>query len=165
MVLHELNELSEVSGLQINRDKTKCLQIGNQVDISFMKDLGLEHVNELKVLGIIHNNSNENIVKQNIAAIKPNVNKEISQWKRRYLTPVGRITVIKSLIISKLVHVLTALPSPDIEDVKQINNIMFKYLWGGGPDKIKRTSIVQDYYCGGMKMIELNSFIKSLKIS
>ena len=164
-VLRELKEFSEVSGLQINVDKTKCLQIGNPIDISFINELGLKQVNELKVLGMLYNSTNENIVKQNIASVMPNINKEISQWKRRYLTLFGRITVIKSLIISKLVHVFTALPNPDAEDTKQINNIIFKYLWCGGPDKIKRTSIVQDYHRDGMKMIEINSFIKSLKIS
>ena len=146
-------------------DKTKCLQIGNPVDVSFIKDLGLKLVTELKVLGMLYNSSNENIVKKNIAIIMPNINKEICQWKRRYITLFGRVTVLKSLIISKLVHVFTALPSPEIEDVKHINNILFKYLWSGGPEKNKRTSIIEDYENGGMKMIKINSFIKSLKIS
>ena len=163
--LHELAKFSKVSGLRINVDKTKCLAIGNPIGISFISELGLSQVNELKVLGVLYNKSNENIAKQNIAEVMPKIKKEITQWKRRYLTLIGRITVIKSLLISKLVHIFTALPNPNADDVKQINNIIFKYLWNGGPDKVKRSNIVQDYDRGGLKMIDIQSFIKSLKIS
>ena len=104
-ILQELKQFNEVSGLRINMDKTKCIAIGNSADVSFIEHLGLKQVNDLKVLGVIYNSSNTNIVKQNLAEILPYVNKEITQWKRRCLTLVGRITVIKSMIISKLVHI------------------------------------------------------------
>ena len=85
-ILQELKQFNEVSGLRINMDKTKCLAIGNSADVSFIERLGLKQVNDLKVLGVIYNSSNTNIVKQNIAEILPYVNKEITQWKRRCLT-------------------------------------------------------------------------------
>ena len=41
---------------------------------------------------------------------------------------------------------------------------MFQFLWDGKPDKIKRNLIIQDYSKGGLKMVEIYSYINSLKI-
>ena len=40
---------------------------------------------------------------------------------------------------------------------------MFRFLWNGKPDKIKRNVIIQDYNKGGLKMIEIDSYINALK--
>ena len=40
---------------------------------------------------------------------------------------------------------------------------MFNFLWDGKPDKINRNVIIQDYSKGGLKMIEIESYINSLK--
>ena len=40
---------------------------------------------------------------------------------------------------------------------------MFNFLWDGKPEKINRNVIIQDYSKGGLKMIEIESYINSLK--
>ena len=40
---------------------------------------------------------------------------------------------------------------------------MFNFLWDGKPEKINRKVIIQDYSMGGLKMIEIESYINSLK--
>ena len=40
---------------------------------------------------------------------------------------------------------------------------MFDFLWDDKPDKIKRKNIIQDYENSGLKMIDLNLFITSIK--
>ena len=57
------------------------------------------------------------------------------------------------------------LPSPKPDKLKQINTIFYKFLWGNGPDKVKREIICQDYQHGGLKMIEIHNFIKGLKVT
>ena len=47
-IFHELQEFSKVSGMHINADKTKFLQIGQPVDAIFVNDLGVNDMNELK---------------------------------------------------------------------------------------------------------------------
>jgi hypothetical protein len=39
------------------------------------------------------------------------------QWKRRTLTPIGRTTVIKTLLIPKLNHLFISLPTPKKETI------------------------------------------------
>ena len=45
-------------------------------------------------------------------------------WSKQILTPIGKITIIKSLIISKLNHVFLTIPSPK-EKENIINLLVF----------------------------------------
>ena len=40
------------------------------------------------------------------------VDKMLSNWSYRYLTPFGKVTVVKSLGLSKLSHVALVIPNP-----------------------------------------------------
>ena len=70
------------------------------------------------------------------------IRKVLSAWSRRNLTPFfGKITVIKSLVISKITHLLLNLP--DLEDnlLKELNTLLYNFLLDGKTDKIKRSGI------------------------
>lgn len=164
-VMTELRRFTEVSGLRVNIDKTKCLPIGRHGDSRCIGNLGLSMVNEVKVLGIVYAGSNRDIETKNVNLIMPKISKEIIQWKRRNLTIIGKITVVKALLISKLVHIFTSLPDPPEHIIKQINTILFAFIWNSKPDKIKRNKLVQNYDSGGLRMVEVSAFIKSLKAS
>ena len=73
------------------------------------------------------------------------------------------MTVIKSLIISKFVYILSLLPAPK-EIVQELNRILFKFLWKGA-DKVTRLSTINEYENGGLKMIDLESMTKSLRLA
>ena len=85
-------------------------------------------------------------------------------WSLRRLTLFGKITVIKSLLASQLVYVLTALRTCQ-DTLKEINKILFNFLWDGKGDKIKRTTIINDVEEGGGNMIDIIAFNKALKAS
>ena len=40
-------------------------------------------------------------------------------WSKRLLTPLGRITVIKSLALSKINHLILALPNPSTKIIDE----------------------------------------------
>ena len=63
---------------------------------------------------------------------------------KRLLTPLGRIAVIKSLLISlisKLSYLLLMLPNPSVAFQKELHNIFFRFVWNQKPDRIKRTTM------------------------
>ena len=62
----------------------------------------------------------------------------IKQWSERQLTPIACITVIKTLILPKLVHLFTTLSNPGDKILKQINDILFQFVWQGPIGKIKK---------------------------
>ena len=68
-------------------------------------------------------------------------------------------------MLAKIVHILTALPDPDMPEIKELETLFYKFLWNKKPDKIKREIIVQKLEDGGLNMPDVKQFIKSLKIS
>ena len=90
--------------------------------------------------------------------------KILNVWKPRSLTPLGRITIIKTLILPKFNHLFASLPTPD-KIINELNKILFDYLWEGKPDKIKRSIVCQNYDHGGLKMVDLFKFEKSMKLN
>ena len=90
------------------------------------------------------------------------VNQSLDRWEYRRLRLMGKITVLKSLIASQLVYILSTLPT-NHRFINDVNNLFFKFLWSGRGDKVKRDVIISDYSNGGLKMIDLKSFNKALK--
>ena len=112
----------------------------------------------------IHNKK-ENIFQLNFKPKKRDFRKCLQQWQHRNLMLMGKITVIKSFALPKLIHALSSLQYQSKEIIKEIEKIMYALIWEGKPEKIKRKILMQDYEKGGLKMIDLGMFIMSLKIS
>jgi len=68
------------------------------------------------------------------------------------------VTIIKSLIIPKFVYVPSLLPTPK-EAIKQ-----FKFLWKR-VDKVTRLSAINEYENSGLKMIDFETMVKSLRLA
>ena len=88
----------------------------------------------------------------------------IKLWYRRYLTPLGKITVIKTLLLPMLNHLFILIPNPDEQTIKELNNIFFDF-FGWNPAKIKQNDVIKQYFEGGLKMVNLNAFINSMKLT
>ena len=91
-----------------------------------------------------------------------NIRKLLSCWKYRRLALLGKITVLKSLAASQLVYLLSPLRS-NHHAIKEINDMFYHFLWNGKGGKIKRNVMINEPEYGGLKMIDLCSFNKSLK--
>ena len=120
---------------------------------------------KFSVLGVEFTNDLVNIADKNIERKLGEMQRDINSWSKRDLTPFGRVTVIKSLIISKIVHILISLPSPSEKMYKQLNKMLFEFLWDGKPDKIKRKDAKLPLENGGLGMIDIELFDKALKLT
>ena len=79
-------------------------------------------------------------------------------------TPLGKITVIKTLLLPLLNHLFISIPNPNDQILTELNKIFFEFLWEG-PAKIKQNVVVKQYCEGGIKMINLKAFINSMKLT
>ena len=91
-----------------------------------------------------------------------NVRNCLSSWEYRRLSLLGKIVVLKSLITSQLVYILSPLQTKHAA-LDEINNMFYSFLWSGRGDKIKRDVMISDYKNGGLRMIDIKSFNKALK--
>ena len=93
------------------------------------------------------------------------VRKLLDSWSWRLLSIRGKIQVIKSLAVSKFVNLLTTLPTPNDPFLKELETLFFSFIWGEKCDEIARKTIINDIEDGGLKMTDIRSFAKALKIS
>ena len=92
------------------------------------------------------------------------VEKILLNWSRTNTTLAGRVLVIKSLALSKLVHFFIALPTPPKEFMRNINKKFYYFLWMGKPPKIKSKTMELNIEDGGLKMVNIFRFEETLKI-
>ena len=166
--LNTLEIFGSISGLRINKDKTKIIWIGkkrNSIDILETQPPLQWGSTEFDLLGLTFSTDMSKILELNYKKYLPVITNTIKHWNNRYLTPIGKITIIKTFLMSKLIHLFTSLPTPSDEFIKQVQTQIYQFLWDGKPDKIKRSQLTQQYKKAGLQMLDIKNFIKSLKIS
>ena len=151
----------------MNREKTKVIWIGrkkhskDKLKVSVNLDWGKS---EFVLLGITFNVDLAKMPETNLNSALNKAETQLKIWKVRRLTPIGKITVLKSLILSKFIHIFLVLPVPE-NFIRKLNTLFFQFLWNNKPDKIKRATICGNYSKGGLKMVNVYQFIKSFKIT
>ena len=93
------------------------------------------------------------------------IEKLLSHWSYRYLTPYGKVTIIKSLALSKLSHVALVIPNPTKIMFKKIETIFYKFLWNGKSEKVCRADTKLPEKLGGLGMPDIEQFWLSFKFS
>lgn len=164
--LNVLEIFGTISGLRMNTEKTKLVWLGRKKGSLDKLQVNVElewGVTEFSLLGLEFNIDLRQMLEKNYNNATNKIKKSILNWNRRYLTPLGKITIIKTLFISKLNHLFLTLPIPDEHYLKQLNNLFFKFIWNNGPDKIKRNVLSLEYKNGGLGMFDLVKFLKGLK--
>ena len=101
-ILNILEVFGSLSGLKMNMSKTKMVWIGKKK--YSMEKLRCANslnwgTNLFTLLGIDFDVNLQNIPALNYSKALIKVDEVISAWKKRTLTPLGKITVIKSLIL------------------------------------------------------------------
>ena len=156
-----------VSGLNLNITKSQAIWLGLKAGSNekICKDLDITWTNEnFKLLGIKFTNDLKNMTELNYNEKILSLRKLLGSSAKRDLTPIGKITIIKSLAIPKLVHLFSSLPNPGKTIVNDLEIFFFKFIWNGKPDKIKRLTLIGLYNKGGLNMTHIQSFINYMKI-
>ena len=76
-----------------------------------------------KTLGMVFSTNKELNIKLNLEPKLQEFKNCLKQWQHRKLTLLGKVTVIKSFALPKLVYPFTVLPNPSENIMKDINRI------------------------------------------
>lgn len=117
------------------------------------------------ILGITFFVETQRIAEHNCSIKLVEVRKLLDQWSWRVLSITGKIKVIKSLAVSKFVHLLTTLLTPNESFLKELETLFYSFICGGKDDKIARKTIINDIEDGGLKVSDIRSLAKALRIS
>ena len=132
-----LNNFKNLSGLEINATKTEGMWLGswkNNRETPF----GFRWPRDpIKALGIFFSYDLHAATELNFIEKIRNLEKTLNSWKRRNLTLLGKINIVKTLGLSKLIYNTSVLVIPE-QLIKEINSIIFNFIWDGKPPKIKK---------------------------
>ena len=167
VILSSLDQFYTFSGLRPNLSKCEIAGIGVLKDEN-MALCGLKSVNlkkeTIKILGV-HLSYNEKLQNElGFCATIKNICNVIKLWQMRHLYLEGKITTFKLLAISKIVYLalFTIVPKNVIFELKEIQN---KFLWSNKKSKIKHSTLCNDYKNGGLKNVDIELKIISVKCS
>ena len=172
-IVQELTVFGMLSGCKANVSKTRCTPLGkaksNTQLLNCITDkFGVDFVqNSFTALGVLYYNDKSI---DEIACINYNIKFEkaknwVDIWSKRDLTLLGKVTLIKSLILSQFTYLAIPLPRPSSQVINRLNTLIFHFLWGCKRDKIKRDIVTRSREEGGLGLIYPYDFIISLKLT
>ena len=159
-----LESFGEVSGLKLNIEKTKAMWLGKLVN-NKEKPLDLKWVkNPTRTLGIYVSYDSQANDKLNFETKIQKFQTKLDIWRSRDLTLFGKVLISKTLGISSLVYSMSNIDVPK-EVIPDVQRRLFKFVWNNKQDKIKRTSLYQDFEKGGLRMPDIETINKALKLA
>ena len=138
-VLNTLEIFGSLSGLKVNTEKTKIIWLGrkkhsrDKFEIKQQLDWG---TTKFMLLGLNFSVDIDEIPLINHMPLLNDITKILGKWKRRNLTRIGKITIVKTFVISSLNHLLSSIPSPSRQFITQLNQLVYSFLWHDKPHKL-----------------------------
>ena len=86
---------------------------------TYVKELGLNYCNEFTLLGIKFDSTLGSMICNYDEGIRK-LETVVNDWRYKYLTIFGKITVVKTFMLSVLSHVATVLPTLSQKYCKKI---------------------------------------------
>jgi hypothetical protein len=168
-IFEVFEEFSSFFGLKVNKSKCQISGIGskNGVQVAFP---GIQSVdltkNFIKILGVYFSYDNNLFNEKEFCETIEKTEKiiAIELWRWRNLSVHGKITIFKTLALSKIIFAsyLSCVPNTIINELKKIQK---DFIWSGKPPKVKHNTLIGDYESGGLKDIDIKLKITSLQLS
>jgi exonuclease III len=164
-ILDLLKEFKDISGLKTNVDKTIAYRIG-KVDVTEPMNDEYElnwKTLPISLLGITIATDKEDIIKENFLDKLNGIELLTRIWSRRNLSMKGKLTIINSILIPKLIYPSTILDVPD-EVIKSLSDIVKSFFWNWKRPKIQLDTLIRKVEKGGLKFPCIKCKSKSWKM-
>ena len=115
-----------MSGLKTNFDKTNV----NLEDKIFLPHFEFKwNPATFKVLDVHFSINTEIVPCINYESKLLQIQKLLNAWSKRRLTHLGKIAVIKSLVVSKITYLTMNIPDPTEGFIQELEKMLFDFLW------------------------------------
>ena len=159
-----LNAFQLSSGLEVNKSKTEAMWLGAlrhnpeaPLDITWPSK-------PINSLGIDLTYNEEVSYKKNFEQKLTSMKSILNIWLPRNLTLYGRITILKTLGLSKLIYNTSMLSFPPNFPVL-VKQIISDFVWNSKPAKTKHTTMIGPKTKGGLDLPDFDIITKALKVS
>ena len=120
-------------------------------------------VDRIKILGDIFS-ATVDCTLSNLEPVERKMKQTMDQWLQRNLTIKGRVTVVKSLIISQMMYLIAAMII-DKKYLTRIQSKVMKFVWKGRPPKVAKDTLSMSAENGGLNVPDLLSLNASSRIA
>ena len=157
-------DFGEISGLRLNLEKTKAMWLGKWSG-NKSKPLHLKWVSSpTRILGIYFSYDEKGNNEMNFSLKIDKLQTNLDIWKSRDLTLFGKVMIIKALGVSSLIYSASNINVPK-DIISNVKGRLFRFIWKNKRDKIRREGLYQDYEKGGLRMTDIETMIKALRLA
>ena len=150
---------SQSSGLKINNSKSQILQIGKK-DWNISK-FNFKSVKErVYTLGTWFYKDPSLTNRINYDNKFDDMENVLNSWKNRNISVLERIKIVKVFALPKLTYIMSSLEIADTF-VEKVQNSINCFIWNNKPPKIKQTVSHNKYEHGGLKVPNVELFVKA----
>jgi hypothetical protein len=120
-------------------------------------------LDKITLLGVTlpTNGKIEDLIKLNFEGKK--IKDIVHSWSKISLTLFGKVTIIKSLIIPQITYLLSILPNSEISYFKEIDKVIFSFLWDNKPPKTVTYYDFTKDCIWGLNVPDIYAYSKSVK--
>jgi Reverse transcriptase (RNA-dependent DNA polymerase) len=157
-----LADFAVLSGLKCNVDKSMIMVVGTGGQIpDYIANSGFKVTETLHILGVDITRNFDNLVK-NFDKIIEKIKKVGNFWHRYRLSLIGRINVVKTLMLSQLSYIGSFL-SPSNEQLTNMLPVVNDFI--SSNLRLSKKFINTSVQKGSIGMINLNQFITGIQFS
>lgn len=162
------DKFAECSGCKINMSKSEAIWIGSKRGSNLFpfRNSGLTwNLTTFKSLGITFHLNLKSMFDLNYKVKLKQIEQTLNCWRARNLSLLGKICVIKTLLLPQLLYQFSVLsiriPNSFFDT---LNKLFFKFIWNGGNDRVKRKIMCSDYSRCGLRMVDPLSYALAQKM-
>ena len=141
--METLQYFTNISGLKVNIDKTHVIRLGK--DRNDHRTMCPRYKLKWTTEFTVQFSTNLYKIQESNYNVKLKYAKMLlEQWLKRSLSTLGKIAVIKSMALSKIVYLFSSLPNPTDAFFKTLETFFFFFSLFGikNPDKIARKTLI-----------------------
>jgi hypothetical protein len=160
--LDTVNAFSEVAGPKLNNEKVEGIWLGPLKNTMPKRYAGISWSDDaVRCLGIYLGHNKEQCLQMNWTNKLDKIKKLIMQWKRRNLTLIGKIVVIKTFVMPQIIFSASLLRPPEQfanECEKEVRNYI-----GTKRYRLNTSNIIGRIESGGLGFPDIECTFKALK--
>ena len=164
--LHIFKSFYKCSGLKTNMSKTQAVWLSNgSTKPQFLSKFNLKFSSNFELLRIFFDLDIKKMIAKTFTKIIIEIKMVLNLYQKFNLSLIGKVNVIKTLALPKLVYLFAVLPIPDNSTWVKTRKIFKDFLWGAGRVKIVNKQLEKTIQKGGLKLIFFYLFNKAFKLS
>ena len=159
-LLDLIKQFGQFSGFTINWDKSLFMPLTGDLDPIFLKNLPLKLATDhFKYLGINITRNPKLLFKHNYMEFTVKLRSMIDKWKLLPLSLIGRINIIKMIVLPKFIYLFQNVPIFLTSSFfKTVDSLIMPFIWAYKPPRITKAHLQKHTTEGGLGLPVLRHY-------